>query len=350
MQQRPAENKLPQNPPQTHVKLKALLGSTLSPTSHRIKVKGPTGIVRELTTAEFNQEFGVNLAFGIFYQEQDERLLNTSLRGLKDTPDAAKVRNFLNNPKHYFDVQYMTTKMGYGLVANQDIPEGTVVGIYSGELVDNPDTSIETLNERAYDMGYVGNFNLRANKTAGLERFAPHCPSYTDVVFGTKLDKTIELDKVVTANMNYPLAIVDGKPIRYYVTTEAIKKGDFCRINYGMGYWTRRGKPDLLVRGLNSYKIAAYSSAKDKYFFTNENISYPAEERKEEKIQGEVKKPETPAPKVVRLSTPPVIKPVQMPPSSYRPNFHVMEPFARSLRQPIVRQESTKRPRIIAAF
>jgi hypothetical protein len=236
-----------------------------------------------MTVDEFNRQFGVSIQHGVFYERRyADRAHIVRQALLKKTHEYhhnnQQLLTYLNNPKNYFSVCYLDDACGYGLVANEDIPAGTVVGTYSGLLVmreDNED--VAPLEERAYDMGY-GKLSpiivkekeyyitLRANKVSDITRFAIHLPTQAELSqLESQLGSGIAAKNVLTANLEFPVAIIDGAPIHYYVTTKPIKKGEVAGISYGPTYWKSRGKPHLLVHEADGLRIAAYNNQSGKY-------------------------------------------------------------------------------------
>lgn len=241
--------------------------------------------------SDLSQFFNISMTQGIVYQSQHAAVVEKLKVALHPSPqsEALKVKAFLQNPQNYFTIAHINDVCGYGLIANRDIPKGTVVGIYSGEMLVRTAEEKDgaSLDERAYDMGLADNitidnkvysFSMRAHKHGDLTRFAPHAPSRGTVLPLGNIDGS----QVLTANMEYPLAIIDGKPVRYYVTTEDIKKGQPMLINYGEGYWKRRGNPALFVRKNNQIYTAYYNNQTMQYALSNEVVfAEPLEQKAE---------------------------------------------------------------------
>jgi hypothetical protein len=236
------------------------------------------GQLRQAMTAdEYNRQFNVSLQHGVFYEsKQADRAKIVKEAMLQKTDqyqkNNQKLSTYLKNPKNYFSVCHLDDTCGYGLVANEYIPAGTVVGTYSGMLVmreENED--IAPLVERAYDMGY-GQLSpiiykdkkyyitLRAENVSDITRFAIHLPTQTEVWnLQHQLEPDIDAKNILTANIDFPVAIIDGAPIHYYVTTKSIQKGEVAGISYGSTYWNSRDKPHLLIREVECLRIAAFN-------------------------------------------------------------------------------------------
>jgi hypothetical protein len=226
---------------------------------------------------EYNREFNVSLQHGVFYESKHaDRAEIVKQVMLKKTHQYKKnnqqLSTYLKNPKNYFSVCHLDNTCGYGLVANEYIPASTVVGTYSGMLVmreENEDSA--PLAERAYDMGY-GQLSpviykdkkyyitLRAQNVSDITRFAIHLPTPAEVsTLALQLEPSIDAGNILTANIEFPVAVIDGAPIHYYVTTKPIHKGEVAGISYGANYWNNRDKPHLLIREANCLRIAAFN-------------------------------------------------------------------------------------------
>jgi hypothetical protein len=64
---------------------------------------------------------------------RDIRNIQEQLAFLECTvqPDFSAVQDFIKEPTTLFDVCYINPLVGYGLIAKQDIPADTVIGIYT---------------------------------------------------------------------------------------------------------------------------------------------------------------------------------------------------------------------------
>jgi hypothetical protein len=252
----------------------------------------------KMSIPEFEREFKMNFAQGIFYDTSNAKnkaLIETivatwSSHEMTSQARDEAVKNFINAPPHYFSLCYLNNLCGFTLVANQDIPARTVVGIYSGEIVTKPSLAGAqfALDDKIYDMSVSYNANVTVNGIAyttsfrakdygDLTRFAVHLPTAVDVemlVRNGELSPALGA-KVLTVNMDYNIANINGIPVRFYETLCEIKKNQVAGINYGSGYWARRGHPSLLVcpdeKEYNKIQISQYDSNEQKYI-PNEKI------------------------------------------------------------------------------
>jgi hypothetical protein len=253
------------------------------PQTEYVFVQRPDQPRQPMSVKEFNQCFGTSLVHGVFYDTRQADLIQ-KIQAIAAASSASYVfqneqlQTYLKNPKNYFSVCYINETCGYALVANEDIPAETVVGTYSGLLVVRRDSEdMVPRSERDYDMGYSDlspmqlddekfYLTLRAKHYSDITRFAIHLPTATELsAMKDQLDPSINVRKVMTANIQYPLATIDGVPIRYYLPTEPIKKGGIAGISYGVGYWINRGKPHLLVREHDRIHVASYDIESQRY-------------------------------------------------------------------------------------
>lgn len=251
---------------------------------------------------EFAKQLKVSVKHGIFYDPKDQELVDALRAKNRTSCNDDALKDFLDNPKTYFAVSYINTTCGWGLRAVVDIPPATVVGIYSGELTFKQSGSVETesLEDRAYDMSALKDVTLnntvfdvliRASYYGDATRFASHLPTNIEC-YSLKLDSTISIDNILTANMTFPMGYANGIPVCMYLTTHAIKQGEFAGIYYGDGYWKNRGQPCLLVKDNSTdIKIAYYDKSQKVHKCSSELISAKLNvvEEGESKDAGEVK-------------------------------------------------------------
>jgi hypothetical protein len=237
-----------------------------------------------ISYAEYNAHCNVNMAHGIFYQPAHQKLVDELVNHprLQGSFFSHRAKNFLNDPKNYFAVRYVNRVCGNALIASTFAKKGFPIGVYSSELIFKPYGEAETLSleARAYDMGLCDRIRLngkyytvtlRALHTSDETRFAIHFPTDAERE-ALPLDSNIPRHKILTANAEFQKMIVDGKPGCYYVPTKDIHPGEFIAINYGSGYWQKRGEPCILVEEDKGYRIAYFNKVKKKYKLSDELI------------------------------------------------------------------------------
>jgi hypothetical protein len=123
-------------------------------------------------------------------------------------------------------IQWVSDQVGYGLFADQDIPKGSFIMEYAGEVV-------KYTYDSTWAWTYPGRegfwhsevlFTLDARVYGNEARFANHAE-----------DPNVGIERVY----------YDNAWRLIYVAARDIKKGEELFIHYGHGYWTSRKRMDL---------------------------------------------------------------------------------------------------------
>jgi hypothetical protein len=268
----PTHNNKDVSPRMSTTRLSALYQYTL-PTTETIQVVHENCRVEEMSIPQLQKFFGFTYAHGIFHARGHYAFcaVMQAMLHAKNSKIPKPLARFLAAPKNYFYLGFINKTCGYALVAAEDIPENTVVGIYSGEIIPETDYAYETLSLRMYDMpAYTDlavTFNgkdykptLRAKFIGDLTRFATHLPDDEDIkkLVAAKELESEDSERILTANMSYLSASEHGTPMRYYMTKKDIHQGDLAGIDYGNGYWARRGKPLLFANMISANGITHF--------------------------------------------------------------------------------------------
>lgn len=101
-----------------------------------------------------------------------------------------RINKYLQNPiKDKLVICYIDSKVGHGVFARDLIKAGTIVAIYSGEVIRRSSSDISDYGMAIKD-GKNNNFSIDAQHTGGIARFIQHMPLSTDRIinFMTSLD------------------------------------------------------------------------------------------------------------------------------------------------------------------
>lgn len=231
-----------------------------------ITVKYDNRVVISFSRELFNKRFGFTLTYGVFYTQnrslKADRILGSYLESHQSysTPGASEVKKFLDDPQNFFDLRYINKKCAFAITMNKSALLGTITDLYCGELIYWESSLNDSLEDTVYDMSVTSNIRVRAKDYGSLSRFAIHAPSKKKV---PQLPLgSIDPSHVVTNNHTFTLELHEGKPVHAFRTTRGVNKGELVTIDYGDGYWKRRGWPCLFVKKPSSSLtyIANYSN------------------------------------------------------------------------------------------
>lgn len=123
-------------------------------------------------------------------------------------------------------IKYINPKCGYGVFANQDIPERHIIAEYTGIVRRKDFSKIKDDYEYAWGFPPPTKFLIDGKNAGNFTRFINHND-----------DNNVEMIYIP----------VDGRWHLAYVAKKPIKKGQQLLANYGAPYWKGRGcKPDNL--------------------------------------------------------------------------------------------------------
>jgi hypothetical protein len=210
---------------------------------------------QSLSVADYETQFQTQLIHGVVCDKQYAPLqekLQQHLAELKDDmpQDRAALTAFFENPGDYFNLTHVSDNCGYRTIASQFIPQGTIVGIYSAELLfikegEQPGPSTEddlAVTGEAENLAIDGvNYKLRFRATAAgdLTRYALHAPDLAKVAFYANhglLEYGVDWKQILRANVSYHQAIVNNIPVCYFKARENIEKNALIVIDYGR-FW-----------------------------------------------------------------------------------------------------------------
>lgn len=251
-----------------------------------VKLEGQT-VKRELSPVDYNKVFNTTFTTGVVYDPNIEKLVQELKRQLREQVKTARedekksvtaVKNYLANPKNYFEIHYISKNFRYGIKAKEKIPKGTVLGIYSGKLLIEDVSQPSAVLDHDYGMT-VHEFEYK-NKTykASIDakpygdhtRAAPHLPSGV----GKPVAPPINKSSIRKANIHWGLKIdEEGNPYMCYIADRDIEKGEFTGIDYGPKYWIgRKITPDLLMQDHEGDLVVTWNEKQERYEMTNEKI------------------------------------------------------------------------------
>lgn len=235
---------------------------------------------------EFSEKFKISFTHGLHYDAKDKYIVDQIYKS-SQTEQSKKIHF-----KNYFDVIYINDKVGYGLIANQDIPKDTLVDIYGGLLkfffCDGKGTDSLPFEETDYFMGAgladkitkPGDKNehcvqiiIDAKKYGGLARFAPHFP--TEQELENETGEGIEDNNILYCNMTFRMEEFNGVEAMCIRTTENIKKGELAAINYGRAFANRMPDQCIFVKSDKGIRIAYRNKETRKFELSNEVVYQP---------------------------------------------------------------------------
>ena len=180
------------------VRIKTLLDVKYKKEKITIQRKGSDQL-EEFSIKGFTKLFNVDYLHGAVCKKQDIKKLKQCIEELKKTVECEneRLKHYLASHQQYFNMVYLNDRCGYALVANRDIPENTIVGVYSGKLIlEKSDAFVGDttymmkfadkikIDDKSYDL------NICARQYGDLTRFVSHLPKYTDLV-KEKFDSSI---------------------------------------------------------------------------------------------------------------------------------------------------------------
>ena len=124
------------------------------------------------------------------------------------------------------EIRYIRRKVGYGVVAKEDILPNKILNHYAGYL--RPDKNIDTENDSTFAFDDFKNFSVDAMKQGNWARFMNHTP---------------DEKSNVTAWEHYAEF---GPRIVFMSGKKGIKKGEQLLYSYGEDYWDAREPLNLL--------------------------------------------------------------------------------------------------------
>ncbi|VVC76316.1 hypothetical protein AQUSIP_16260 [Aquicella siphonis] len=154
-------------------------------------------------------------------------------------------------------ITHMNDKVGYGVIAGEDLPQGTYLAIYTGLI--RPVSEKDPLEN--HSSIYASAFRYQTDTTHGsvnaaeygnIARFFQHAPemdlptastgsSHDDMnisqISDYQISDTVALNRIATANLEYEELVYADHPLLIARTTRPIRKGELLVSNYGMTYW-----------------------------------------------------------------------------------------------------------------
>ncbi|NGX45970.1 MAG: hypothetical protein K940chlam2_01151 [Chlamydiae bacterium] len=126
-------------------------------------------------------------------------------------------------------ISYLGRKVGYGVIATEDIPPNEILNHYAGYL--RPDADISAENDSTFALDDFKNYSIDAMHQGNWARFMNHAP---------------EEETNVTAWEHYAEF---GPRIIFTAGKKGVKKGEQLLYSYGEDYWEAR-KPLNLLKAL----------------------------------------------------------------------------------------------------
>ena len=181
------------------------------------------GPVQYLTHEEFRQKFNCIYGEGLYispsqlkkykenmFNKEDDRLISTltGLISLLSTTDIEKgVLQRMNCPLDGLVIRKINNQIGCGVFTTNPIERGTVVALYSSELIENTDETITrfssggTYTERekidVYSFCYTEIFEVSARDIGGIARFINHMPMHSNRALELQVKKRLlDLDYI----------------------------------------------------------------------------------------------------------------------------------------------------------
>jgi hypothetical protein len=234
------------------------------PPNEKIKVYDANLNPTQMNEKELGDRFNFTFRHGLFYDHREEAYFSNSKAANTNTANtkiAAEFEQFLKTPKNYFDLMFVNNAVGYGAIANQDIPANTIIGMYSAKVMQN--FHIHRNRKLEYDMSDK-NFGLCSSAEVGdLTRFMNHFPkSATD-------------NRVLCANVDLMTGVTaDGFQVTYFKTNKPIKKGEMLGFDYGTNYWVTVD-PLLFLRGSKPESLSLAKLTNGKIEELNETLTLP---------------------------------------------------------------------------
>ncbi|KTD33770.1 SET domain-containing protein-lysine N-methyltransferase [Legionella israelensis] len=153
--------------------------------------------------------------------------------------------DYLHNQQAILDLLALADmgKYGKGLFAFQDIPEGTVLGVYTGEILSLKDntpsdyalgmlthntSSQHTIAARKDNLLAVDALNY-----GNLTRYMQHLVNKDNIEYHF----TNDLKKIQTANVQLKVKLIANVPVFYLVASENIPKHSIIGFDYTLQYW-----------------------------------------------------------------------------------------------------------------
>lgn len=158
--------------------------------------------------------------------------------------DIEKNYQTLDHPEGKLITAYLSESAGYGIIANCDIPKGTILCTYAGIIYNTKQVAEDDDYCTTVILPYDNVTSFSANMvqySAGissaiqgnLSRFFQHLPKsdpdYPEIIATENLTIVEAFDKQKEL------------PIAYAITTQDIKAGEPLGFDYGSEYWKRKG-------------------------------------------------------------------------------------------------------------
>lgn len=221
------------------------------------------GQVTNLAVDEFQKKFNVNYSENFtLSQELKITSLKSVIRGKVNEENLIKQIQKLTQIGYQNLVLCDMKSVGLGVFAANDIPENTVVAIYSGSVID--ENSVSSPQDEG--MNFDGtNYVISTQHYRGIASFFQHLPlnpkkdykflknylkTSPDEGVSNKIKLTYETlacnfsssmeDSVKLSNLRQEFVNYENIPIIALVTDENIKAGDQLGYNYGDDYWLSR--------------------------------------------------------------------------------------------------------------
>lgn len=126
--------------------------------------------------------------------------------------------------KHYVTpnyIQWINNFIGYGAFASEDLPAGTLIGEYTGEIMRKTPTTVWSWKFESFKAPLPKKSSITSHKHANELRFINHS------------DRPNIKMEYVFHNHQWHLC---------YIATKPIQKGEQLLVSYGKKYWKKRQK------------------------------------------------------------------------------------------------------------
>jgi hypothetical protein len=155
---------------------------------------------------------------------------------------------------------YMNNKVGHGVFATEEIPVGSYVAFYSGEIsyadeeITLADDDINrsmyyiqadiTYKDKEKNLQGLIDGNIDAKYFGNISRFFQHLPSQkkiddhklTNIHNYTFINEQIS-EKIAIENLNVTPYTFKGRPLLLFMASRTIMQGDIMGFDYGKPYW-----------------------------------------------------------------------------------------------------------------
>ncbi len=184
-------------------------------------------------------------------------------------PDSKKinpdVEAFLEKPRNYLSIIFISQTVGYGTIANQKIPRNTIIGIYSATVLS------------AIQSNYTFADGLDALHVGNTTRFMSHLP---------ELEATKKFNNKTINEANLYISSYTTKKgynIKYFRSSVDIEEHDLVGFSYGETYFG--SNPYCIFSRTDKKNVLAISSVRENNILIDEgklllpSITQPSKER-----------------------------------------------------------------------